>query len=251
MKYEQMISQNLSYYINNDKLLLLPFQTLYRILSNSLKENINDNDFFEFLFKCLDKYGRNASILFENMHLMEVNSKYLNKLLTDYNDIFDFHFINPSFLKSIYEYQNEIIKNLKTIENQHKEKIENLIIENEKIKSENAAMKIEFDSMRKEIDELKKVDLENIVNEEVKKSLPIIYFQSTSNSIQLFNGVVHYFTQFYNGNVDEKNIIKVTSSSVSENYLCKHVVDLNDKTSYFISIDEDNQWLKYEFVNGC
>ena len=69
-----------------------------------------------FLFKCLDKYGRKASVLFNNIDFGENKSEYINILITKYSTKFDFHFINFEFLKSIYEQQNEVLQ--KQLENQ-------------------------------------------------------------------------------------------------------------------------------------
>lgn len=56
------------------------------------------NRFIEFLFKCLDKHERKASILFLNLDLESDNINILNRLLKDYSDIFDFNMMNPKFL---------------------------------------------------------------------------------------------------------------------------------------------------------
>lgn len=116
-KYEQIISNDLPYFINDTNLLLLPIPVLYRILTkyqqkNSEQQNNEQNStqIVEFLFKCLDKYGRGASILFEKIDICNSKSNALNRLLFEYSDKFDFHFINSQMLKNVYELESEMIR---------------------------------------------------------------------------------------------------------------------------------------------
>lgn len=113
--YENILSNNLLDHINDERLLQLSFPILYRILSkyeeNKSEENENEKErekIFEFYFKCLDKFGRESSILFKNVDFKYLKSDYLNLLMTKYSKIFDFHFINSEYLKSIYDEQNSL-----------------------------------------------------------------------------------------------------------------------------------------------
>lgn len=73
-EYEEIISKDFLNYINDDKLLLLPIPVLHRIMTKYYQKNseqtaieTNQSEITEFLFKCLDTYGREASVLFEHM----------------------------------------------------------------------------------------------------------------------------------------------------------------------------------------
>ena len=62
-----------------------------------------------------------------------------------------------------------------------------------------------------------------------------------------FNGIIHHLTEEAGGNVDEKGIVKVTSSSTNGNNLSKYAVDLDDNQHYFQSLHQPDSWLKYDF----
>lgn len=65
-----------------------------------------------------------------------------------------------------------------------------------------------------------------------------------------FNGIIQKLTVESGGNVDIKNVVKVTSSSIYDSsQTARNAVDLNDMNHYFSSDDEENSWLKYDFVN--
>ena len=61
-----------------------------------------------FLLKCLTKYGKRASVLFENVDFTKEDPSYLRKLLNDYGEIFDFNFIKALNHKTMYKIQSEI-----------------------------------------------------------------------------------------------------------------------------------------------
>ena len=61
------------------------------------------------MFKYLDKNGINASALFSNIDFSNKN-KYLIKLIQNYESKFDYHFINPSLIKTTYNLDNEKLK---------------------------------------------------------------------------------------------------------------------------------------------
>ena len=163
--YEISISNNFSFYIKDEKLFNLNFPILYRIFiqyqSNKNQQKIKNNEIFDFLFKCLDVYGRQASVLFTNIDFGDKSNEYLNLLITKYANKFDFHFINSEFMRTIYEQQNEILR--KQIENQQK-----LEISNQQMKDEIDKMKNEYEKkiavMVNEIDQLKKLNKQQEIN---------------------------------------------------------------------------------------
>ena len=100
---EEYISLNFFEYINNEQLLNLPISVLYRIINNpkldinQLNET-NKNQLIDFLFKCLNKYNKDASILFLNLDLENQRIEIFSKLINEYSDVFDFNMISPKFL---------------------------------------------------------------------------------------------------------------------------------------------------------
>lgn len=50
------------------------------------------------MFKCLDKYGKEASILFSNLNFENQRIDIYSKLVNKYSNVFDFNFIDPKFL---------------------------------------------------------------------------------------------------------------------------------------------------------
>ena len=91
---EEIICDHLNEYIQNDQMHLLPVPVLHRIFSNchSKSENKlreNPNELIEFLFKCLDKYGKDASVLFSLVDFENQTIGVVNKLIQNYSNVFD------------------------------------------------------------------------------------------------------------------------------------------------------------------
>lgn len=131
-EYEELISNDLPYYVNDDKLLLLPIPVLNQIITKYHQKNLeqSNNDqictqITSFLFKCLDKYGIEASVLFSQIDLSRSKNNALNRLLYEYSGKFDFHFINSQILKTVYELENKLIERAEKMTNV--KKIEDMI----------------------------------------------------------------------------------------------------------------------------
>lgn len=107
-----MIVIDLIEYIKNEKLILLPFLVIYRIVTKYQQKSQNEypSKIIEFLFKCLDFYGQEASILFDNFDFGKLNETVINRLLTEYSEKLDFHFINSSYLKTVYKLASDLIQ---------------------------------------------------------------------------------------------------------------------------------------------
>ena len=71
----------------------------------------HQNQIFDFMFHCLDKYKKPASILFQNFDLDVIDFTFINRLLNEYEDIFDFNMLNAKTnLKKASEMMSEIKK---------------------------------------------------------------------------------------------------------------------------------------------
>ncbi|KAK8881359.1 hypothetical protein M9Y10_004095 [Tritrichomonas musculus] len=130
--YEDILADHLLEYIDDERLFQLKIQSIYRIIQRYeenrklIEKNDEENDkikpnridlienderdiFFGFLFKSLDKYGKEASILFSIADFGNEGKKYLSLLTRDYSKIFDFHFIDEKIIDTIYKEENEIL----------------------------------------------------------------------------------------------------------------------------------------------
>ena len=63
-----------------------------------------------FLFKILDKKGKDCSILFNNIDFREENICVINRLLNEYSDKFDFNMINSTMAKTTMKLSSELTK---------------------------------------------------------------------------------------------------------------------------------------------
>lgn len=158
--FEEIISNKLENYIKNEHLLDLPLSIIHRILAKYQLKNQNTPEIIEFLFKCLDKYKRPASVLFDNVTLGSQQSILINRLINEYFNIFDFHFLNDSYHKTIYDMHNEILKGNLVIQQQNdeilhkcKNELEYLSQKVDKLESENQNLKKEKDLQIKKLTE--------------------------------------------------------------------------------------------------
>ena len=108
----------------------------------------------------------------------------MNVLMTDFSNVFDFHFINPLFMRTIYDQQNEIIKKLDEIKKQQEEEISRIKKENEKLRS----MIVEKDV------------IVNLIHDEMTRYLHYRLFQFDGNNEHSFTGILRYLTRICNGN---------------------------------------------------
>lgn len=86
--FEDSISVNFLRYIKDERLFNLKFDILYRIFNkfqNDQNPNKNNKEIFDFLFKCIDIYGRKASVLFANVDFGDNSTEYINLLITKYS----------------------------------------------------------------------------------------------------------------------------------------------------------------------
>lgn len=109
-KEEIFVSNHLNDFIKRDQMLSLPVPILYRIFKrcNSIEKVVDDLTIF--LFKCLDKYGKSASILFNLVDFGDEKIGIINRLLQDYSDIFDFNMINKTLAKTTKQITSELSK---------------------------------------------------------------------------------------------------------------------------------------------
>ena len=176
---EEIIIANLKEYLKDERLLSLPVSILYNILekyySRMAQDEIQEQEIIEFLFKSLDKYGRDASILFSNIDFEKQNIEMMNRLLQEYSNIFDFSKINSTLLKTTTQivsdmnqmketYSNEIYK-MKEILEEQTNKMNIIINEYQKMKEES----IEREKKREEIFTNEMNRMRNEMNKQTQK----------------------------------------------------------------------------------
>ena len=109
-KYEEIISEHFSFFVHDDRLLLLSLPTICRILTQYYVNNKNEEQeekeeiMKSFIIKCIENFGNQSSILFINQNFGIKKNEFLDEILSKYVKISDFRII-----KMMYEIQNEKI----------------------------------------------------------------------------------------------------------------------------------------------
>ena len=176
-----------------------------RILKKYLINN-NDQNIIEFLFKCLDKYKRQASVLFLNIKMDNQSNDLIIRLMNDYSDVFDFNMVN---LRSILNTSSELIKELTKVKIEFTQKISEM---NQIIIEQKNEINI-FNEVRNLIDnDFKKlIQKQNQIIEEQKKEINKI-----NNDRNIVNDEVKKFIQMQNNTNDEYiKLINELQSTVS------------------------------------
>lgn len=252
---EDLMALYFLHHINDEKLLSFQVPSLYRILNKFLNNHKNDNDFekkkifsvlIPFLFKCLDLHGRKASVLFSGIDLSNCNYEYLYRLLNEYSNVFDFHFINSTMMKTNYELQNEFIQKELKIEssqgsivkliNEMKDSLKLMNKEIHKLTQENNELKKNLKNQNQDINN--KIEKEN---QEIKKQL--IEIQNE------FNQQIQKFKDDYL-HINEKNQQLIQEIT----FLKKEINDHKQETKtnidkYKFDINKENQEIKNSIIN--
>lgn len=276
--YEDFISADFLYFINDERLLSLNFPVIYRIITKISSQQIQRDEVIEFFFKCLKKYGSIASILFEKVDFIDSKTKYLNLILNDYSNVFDFHYINSSFVKSMHEIQNELLLNAEKTKSKLKEQENNnqkmrkdidAFIQLQTKKQEEQDQKIE--RMKGEIDLLKQAlaSQKEEQNEKMKKEIKSIndkynaiienmaikieelskfkedqiqksIFECKYKEGDAFNGILRHLTNQTGGNIHDNQTIIISSNSInSDCYHPKNLVDFTNNNIYHSKNEKD------------
>lgn len=232
--YENILSMNLPDYIKDDSLLSLPLPTINRIVTKYQLNYRNPNhpSIIDFLLRCLNKYGKKASVLFRNVDFTKEDPSYLRKLLDEYSDKFDFNFIQTAYHKTIYDIQSEIRQKEASIRS-HEEKISFQIQElnqnlNEKIGELNEKV-----TQQSEIIRQLKTEISYLKRPRV--SCPFLSISSPKGIISYLNEIVSLSFGGYNNN----NIQNLKDNS-NNNYF--HNYCSNDKTN-----KQEDSYILFDF----
>lgn len=211
---EDIIAGKFDEYIDDDRLLTLNIRNLHRIIQKYSKKSEN-RKFFDFLFRCLDKYGHEASILFGEIDFGNSRSEYITRLLNDYSTVFDFTLIYSLLVKTLHEKQNEEENKADSIPNNTENKEQNLNA-SDQLSSEITRLQTLLEQLRNEQKE-----------EEKEKGIPLLLKEDEE-----FNGIVKYLTNKTGGNIHENGTIKITSNTFYDGGEPKNLLDFTDKNYY-------------------
>lgn len=73
-------------------------------------------------------------------------------------------------------------------------------------------------------------------------------FEYIENETDRFEGIFDFLTKKFNGNVDEKNICKITASSILDHFVPSNVANFSNSRLVFSSQPAKNSWLEFDFI---
>lgn len=152
---ENTIAINLFDYIDNEQLVNLPIPVLYRIINNPRLDfdqlnQTNKKQLIDFLFKCLKRHKKEASVLFVNLNLENQRVEIFSKLINEYSDVFDFSMINSKFLMKT---TTDLLSELSQLKQNYSNSISQIEQLFEQLKSEKQKQQELKDSLKKFLQE--------------------------------------------------------------------------------------------------
>lgn len=109
------VAKNLIKFVNEDRIIKMPIQNLYQILTEyysrfySEKNSCEEEELsiINFLFRCIEKVGSDASILFSIHSFEKHQTMIIKRLLRDYSNVFKFDLIPDQLLTFSIHMSNE------------------------------------------------------------------------------------------------------------------------------------------------
>lgn len=172
--YEETISEHLKEYINDERLLSFNVPLMHRILTkyqHKFPQASESKEIIDFLMKYLDKHKRKASVLFSNVDFGDARAEYLHRLITDYKNDFDFYFVNPALVQTLYENLNQ--QSLQQLQlKEMRDEIDQLKSLLTQQMNEQSTQKNEFEKMRKIVCE-QKSQIDSLVQKQNEDKIEI------------------------------------------------------------------------------
>lgn len=105
IEFENRISEELMEHIDKPMMFSLSIPAIHRILSLHIKKFGDQNALaiINFFFKCMDYWKQDASVLFDVIPISSHEDYLIQKLFTEYKDIFEFCFLGSEHSKWIVE----------------------------------------------------------------------------------------------------------------------------------------------------
>ncbi|KAH0786000.1 F5/8 type C domain containing protein [Histomonas meleagridis] len=239
----------------DDALMLTNFIDLQQLTSTearklfgipSIQKYINPQKFIEFslsltkenedLIQKVDSMDSIIRKLIEKVDKLEALHNSM-PVQTDLNESFSKEKIQSAFVDKLKEFEekahkdlrktNKIVNGLTRKSITYDKSIEEIRSEIQILQSQNVQLKNEINSMRFEPHTISKT-----------------YIPFVGRSL---NGIISYLSQKVNGNVHEKGIIKITSSTSDHNN-CFQVANIEWKDIWFTE-DQPDQWIKFDFID--
>lgn len=230
-------------------LLKLNFNLLYQIIEKAKIKSFSQSEYIDFLFNCLDTYGRKASVLFQNIDFGSLQKKYFQRLLSYQTSDFDPNFINNEMLKSIYEKEIEIVNKENEIK-MKEQQLDDRISQVEKLVNLYQQKIDEIEETNKQRDQEYKQKIDDLNNKlrfaKLYNERKFEYDEKKKNS---FDGIIQYLTNQCGDNVHKKGIVEVKMPSMYSNRSAERAVDLNNASTFAQTNGQENSWLKYDFKN--
>lgn len=116
-EYESFVLSQFDKYIHDESFLTLQFSVIYRLLEKYVKNCLKNqrkkmkirSSIFDFFFKCLNKFGKEATVLIDIIDQLELDDEFFERMMQEYSEIVDFKFI----LINIYQKYYSLLKGRK------------------------------------------------------------------------------------------------------------------------------------------
>ncbi|WP_370527977.1 hypothetical protein, partial [uncultured Muribaculum sp.] len=116
-----------------------------------------------------------SSILFSDLDFKKIKSDYFKRITEDYSQVFDFHYIDTKFTKSIYETQNDILSKIE----KHDEEIKQLkMSQTSNVKQTTKTQDDEINNLKRSITNLKNQQAKEL--KEIKDKYDEMFKQQNS-----------------------------------------------------------------------
>lgn len=231
---EDILVTNIDEFIQKDELLSLPISILDRIFHkyfNCVKkssEKVDNKEIVNFFFKCLDKYGTDASILFSYVDFKKQPIEVMNRLLNDYSNVFDFSMINSTLLQTTTMLVSDLVKMKEEYSNEFTE-MRRMLKEQQKelkrITEENQKMKLDEEKRSQQREELfqKKLNLmqEEIENQRKKFDDELQKIKSKHDKVNQLDDVQNYH-KIVREMITDENFNNF--SDETKNYVVKEII---------------------------
>lgn len=292
-KYEEFVLSQFANYIQDENFLNLQFSVIYRLLEKYVKKFIEQEkkspnkdkrkrtkirkNIFGFFFKCLDKFGREATVLIEIIDQLRLDEEFFERLIQEYSEVVDFKYILTNIYHKYYslldgnkrktkkgrkkqskieqEVQEEEEENMERCE---KESLEGVEEEREEFESQEEEEIFgnfeeemlenqegcERESLEEDVfedafeKEEEEGEWEDVEGEGNIKEFP--YEEGKE-----FKGIINYLTKKTGGNIHDNKTIEITSNSISNHP--KYLLDFNKSSFYMTQTSIKNAWICFDF----
>lgn len=109
IEVEKQMAANFLMEINDNEILKRSLASIHRIITMFINDKPNDEEIkqlIDFLFKCLDLYGNDASVLFGLLPVSPYEDYFLKRAFGEYSDKLDLCFLSKEHIQYVFK-ENE------------------------------------------------------------------------------------------------------------------------------------------------